>query len=296
MDEYYPWDDAKQELNRLHEARTYSSDSADIHLANINLDDLHIVPRTEPQSWRLSYFNTEDSQMEDAFIRLQGILCSKMLPPVSKTINSASAIRSRPHLRQAVTITGLGNTVFEHYLHNMEKAYVAFTNHFPPDRLEQWEPTQHGEHIALDSHTRTESLPFHQTVDPEGVLESMRGDSLVHAADNEVDYFVQYTDKDGQVLYKRTSPNNYRIGDIVEITMVILAYPAKDKKYKMVPLLRGVLLLNQTFRDRAAILRMRSRYPSTDQQIYKLPTKRKSAYVESSEVNETGIKLARMSL
>lgn len=50
------------------------------------LDDLHIVPRTEPQSWRLSYFNTEDSQMEDAFIRLQGILCSKMLPPVSKTM------------------------------------------------------------------------------------------------------------------------------------------------------------------------------------------------------------------
>jgi hypothetical protein len=92
----------------------------------------------------------------------------------------------------------------------MEKTYVAFANHFPPDRLEQWEPTQHGEHIALDSHARyfshqhfvpsTESLPFHQTVDPEGVLESMRGDSLVHAADNEVDYFAQYTDKDGQVL------------------------------------------------------------------------------------------------
>lgn len=42
---------------------------------------------------------------------------------------------------------------------------------------------------------------------------------------------------------------NYRIGDIVEITMVMLAYPTKDKKFKMVPLLRGVLLLNQTFRD-----------------------------------------------
>lgn len=117
----------------------------------------------------------------------------------------------RPHMRQAVTITGLGNTVFDHCLHNMEKAYLAFANHFPANRLDQWEPTRLGNYIALDAHTRyfsqkhfvpsTESLPFHHTVDPEGVLESMRGDDLVHAADNDVDYFSQYTEKDGQILW-----------------------------------------------------------------------------------------------
>ncbi|KAF9470570.1 hypothetical protein BDN70DRAFT_902002 [Pholiota conissans] len=309
MDEFYPFEKARKELETLNRG---AQDSKEMYLNTIELikamkrDALQIVQRDEPISWRLSMFNSAEGLMDDAYIRIQGIVCSKILPPVGKLNNPGAVSRIRPHLRQAITITGLGSDLFDNYVQNMEHIYLTFSNHFPDGKLDKWEPAMYQGVMAFDAHARyftqkhfvpsSESIPFHSTVDPDGNLESMRGEDMVHAADNEVDYFVQMHNTDNKTIYKRTSPGNFRIGDIVEVTIVILAYPTKDKRYKLIPLLRGILLLNQSYRDEAAILRMRSKYTPAVLQINKLSSKRKSAYLETDEVEDTEKKMSRMSL
>ncbi|KAF9471244.1 hypothetical protein BDN70DRAFT_901494 [Pholiota conissans] len=302
MDEFYPYDKAiirkGEELEQLNSGM---QDSKDIYLHAIE-----IIQREEPLSWRLSMFNLEDGLMDNAYIRMKGIVCSKILPPISKPGPAGSLAKLRPHLCQAITVTRLGSGQFDNYIQNMEHIYLAFMNHFPDGKLDKWEPTRYQGVMALDAHAHyftqkhfvpsSESIPFHSTVDPDGVLENIRGEDMVHAADNDVDYFVQLHDTENKPIIKRTSPGNFRIGDIVEIMMVILAYPAKDKRYKLMPLLRGILLLNQSYRDEAAILRMRSWYTPATLQIHKLSSKRKSVYFETDEIEETDKKMSRMSL
>jgi len=43
------------------------------------------------------------------------------------------------------------------------------------------------------------------------------------------------------------NPQIFRVGDIVEAQVSFIAVPLKDKKYKMIVVLRSIALLNGTF-------------------------------------------------
>jgi hypothetical protein len=104
----------------------------------------------------------------------------------------------RPHIRQAVTITGLALPTFQRAVENMEKIHLAFSNAFPPDVVEPWQPAYFRDFFAIDAHSRyftktylvpdQDRFPFDQPTDPEGILTSMEDGELIHTADNHVDY------------------------------------------------------------------------------------------------------------
>jgi len=62
--------------------------------------------------------------------------------------------RMRPHIRQAITITGLGLDYFNSIIHKIEEAYVLFSNMFPPNTMLHWQPGNYQEVMALDIHAR----------------------------------------------------------------------------------------------------------------------------------------------
>lgn len=104
----------------------------------------------------------------------------------------------RAHIRQAITITGLGIPSFENALDNIEKIQVAFITSIGGDEVEPLQPGNFQGHLAIDAHNRyftkrwfalgQESHAFDPMTDPYGVLASLQNSEYVHIEDNHVDY------------------------------------------------------------------------------------------------------------
>jgi len=107
--------------------------------------------------------------------------------------------RARPHIRQAVTITGLGGERFSEAINTVENLVVLFMNRFPADTMDPWQRSAYKDYPALDATTRyftntriagsTEQVPFDALTDPEGVLADMVNEDFVHTVNNDVQYY-----------------------------------------------------------------------------------------------------------
>jgi hypothetical protein len=77
--------------------------------------------------------------------------------------------------------------------------------------LERWQPSFYGGQAAFDTSNRYfssrrqnpfgTSVPFHEMVDPEGILADMGRNDLMHCEENEVNYFKLITDANGNERY-----------------------------------------------------------------------------------------------
>ncbi|KAF9563137.1 hypothetical protein CPC08DRAFT_633200, partial [Agrocybe pediades] len=241
---------------------------------------------------------------EPAIVRYHGVICNKMLPPVSRPPSRAAMVRQRPYIRQGVTVTGLGTEYFVKCIQGMENIYLAFANTMSEGSMDEWNPSSYKDYQAIESHSRyfskaapnsiSASVAFTSLEDPSGVLQSMESDEFIHTADNVVEYRSRFVNQQtSTVQYKHISPQNFRVGDIVEVSITFSAYPCANNKFKFVPKLEGILLLNQEHRDTAAILRMRDR-------VKNVPTlsnkKRKTLYPDEEQIEQTNKRMALMNI
>ncbi|KAF9540521.1 hypothetical protein CPC08DRAFT_650867, partial [Agrocybe pediades] len=246
----------------------------------------------------------DDQSLEPAIVRYHGVICSKMLPPMSRPPSRAAMVRQRPYIRQGITVTGLGTEYFSKCVQGMEQVYLAFVNTMSEGSMDEWNPSSYKDYLAIESHSRyfskvpsttvTAAVAFTSLEDPSGVLQSMEGDGFMHTADNVVEYRSRIVNQQTSTAqYKHISPQNFRVGDIVEVSIAFSAYPCANNKVKFVPKLEGILLLNQEHRDTAAILKMRDR-------VKKVPTlpnkKRKTLYPDEEQIEETNKRMALMNI
>ncbi|KAF8900227.1 hypothetical protein CPB84DRAFT_1747491 [Gymnopilus junonius] len=165
-------------------------------------------------SWRLSRWDEQSGTMEEFPLHVQGILTAEKLPPVTR--NSGSDLkRYRPYMHQEVTITGLGSEIFETCYKNIQQIYMAFSNTFPEGTLDGWQHTTFSTFNAIEAGAR---------------------------------YFSRVTLSMDKSMYKPISPSNIRIGDVVELSISFAVFRTKDKRYKMIPVLKGILLLDNKAR------------------------------------------------
>ena len=135
----------------------------------------------------------------------------------------------RPHIRQAVTIAGLGLDYFHSIIQKFEEAYIMFSNMFPPNTMIHWQPGKFHKVLALDVHARyfthkglvkgtqikiiyillvvyicinegEATKPFERFVDPNDILLAMQEDQYIYHDDNVVEYFGRYITKDGHTM------------------------------------------------------------------------------------------------
>lgn len=117
---------------------------------------------------------------------------------INKDSRPNKADRMRPHMRQAITITGLGIPSFDKALENIERIQIAFLTSMGGDEVEPLQPGSFQGHLAIDAHNRyytkkrfapgQELHAFHPMTDPYGVLASLQNFEFVHIEDNHVDY------------------------------------------------------------------------------------------------------------
>ncbi|KAF9470181.1 hypothetical protein BDN70DRAFT_902321 [Pholiota conissans] len=305
MDEFYDMNKAGNLLEEHVQAIETQglSSSVAIQLANADVDTYQVLPFGQPPCWRLAIPPSDGStEADQAIFRVQGIITDKNLPPIGRQSVARTSHRTRPHLRQAVTITGLQTPVFTAAIEAIEKIQLAFVNAFPADMVDQWQPSFFKDVYALDTHSRyftkthlvpnQEKCPFDHATDPEGILASMQDETLIHIADNHVDYLGPISIA-GEKRMGTIGPATFRVGDIVELSISFAAFPSANGKVKMMAVLRSIRMIDNSCRNTASILQMRSRYRPL-KPSYNL-TKRKAMYSDEEVKNiERGVSKLRM--
>lgn len=135
-----------------------------------------------------------------------------------------------------------------------------------------WEPATHGQSMAIDianryftprhDHSNEERLDFDPSVDPNGILQRLMGEDLIHLAENRVEYYEQLKQPNGKAKYVAIikfearlnilrycpgRPSSFRIGDIVEAQLSFVTVPVQANQFKMMLVLRSLALLDSTY-------------------------------------------------
>jgi hypothetical protein len=125
---------------------------------------------------------------------------------------NSSAIwdKKRFYIKQGVTLTGLSTGGFEKAASICTDIYAKMSGYFPEDKMNHWENATYEGHSATNFSARyftsradakhEANLPFLEGVDPDGVLEKLRRQDLIHGPDNQVPY-LDLDQKGGCILH-----------------------------------------------------------------------------------------------
>ncbi|KAH7905812.1 hypothetical protein BJ138DRAFT_1017203 [Hygrophoropsis aurantiaca] len=185
--------------------------------------------------------NKETSEPEEAVFALQGILTEVDLPPLK--------IRPRPaqvrHIRQHVTVTGLGQKAFDQAVSNLYGIHTMLARQVPPGALESWQPSEYRGYTALDIQNRyftprkfangQAKIAFDKLCDDNHYLEDSSTPELYHTYDNHVDYYAA-----AEAGAQTIAPSSFRAGDIVEVCLSAVMAPVSADKYKMLIVMRSM--------------------------------------------------------
>ncbi|KAF4600272.1 hypothetical protein EYR38_004896 [Pleurotus pulmonarius] len=200
-------------------------------------------------------------EAEEATIAIQGIISGCLLPPFELKSNRPDEIRRLAHVRQSVTITGLGSTSFESIVENCRRTHTMFSRYTPnaklhplPDFLGKYKSANASgvnEHTTITASARFFTpakqaagfsiVDVNPELDPRGVLGKVDGTKWMHTDDNEVGYYMFMPHDEER--YKATTPIIFQTGDIVELQASMLSIPSKGN-YTVKLILRSIVLLD----------------------------------------------------
>ena len=168
------------------------------------------------QCWKLGFRETEDSEIDEVVLRIQGIVCNRELPPVrgpfkvyvtfqlwqmaysSNHMHNRQPNR-RSYLRQSVMLTGLSSPKFNDAIMSMHAIEDLFRRQAIDGKMEVWIPSTFQGHPAIDVGNRyftprqhalqERHISFSSVIDPENILSEAMGNEYVHTEDNEVEYY-----------------------------------------------------------------------------------------------------------
>ena len=166
---------------------------------------------------KLGFKETEDSEIDEVILRIQGIVCNRELPPIrgpfkvyvftlqlQPTAYSSNHLHNRqpnrrPYLRQSVMLTGLSLPKFNDAILSMHAIEDLFRRQAIDGKMEVWFPSTFQGHPAIDIGNRyftprqhalqERHIYFSSIIDPENILSDAMGEEYVHTEDNKVEYY-----------------------------------------------------------------------------------------------------------
>ncbi|TFK73100.1 hypothetical protein BDN72DRAFT_762188, partial [Pluteus cervinus] len=211
-----------------------------------------------PHSWRLISSDASGDTEEGVF-SLQGAIVGLELPPILE--RPGVSTKAIPFLRQQVTLSGLGLPQFEKALDLSGDAYNKFRRYFPEKQLLPWFcppcASSSGRTISFSNRYFTrrneaptlKAIPFSIPVDPKRILTNLVNGTIFHAEDNEVNYYERYKEEDNSLKHVPLFPQNFRIGDLVDVQFSFVAYSMRTEQYIMKPMLYSITLIDKKYSD-----------------------------------------------
>ncbi|TFK62338.1 hypothetical protein BDN72DRAFT_777190 [Pluteus cervinus] len=198
-----------------------------------------------PTSWRLVNQTREDA--EEVVFTLQGVIEAKNLPPI---MDKSTIPRNKAQfLNQSLTLNGLGTPTFDLTMAALREMYPVICRQFPEGRVTGTFMSE--SNLTLSNRFFTQrseagqmqSVPFERNVDPKNILMHVLSPSLIHTAENEVQYFARQSDLGKIFKYLNADPQIFRIGDIVEVQFSLVVYRMRGDNYVCKPMLYSIALL-----------------------------------------------------
>ncbi|TFK57741.1 hypothetical protein BDN72DRAFT_866524, partial [Pluteus cervinus] len=243
-----------------------------------------------PASWRLVKQSGDAS--EEVIFTMQGVIEGKNLPPMIE--DPKIPHNKAQFLTQSVTLSGLGTPTFEESLSALTKMYTVFCRQFPEGRVLPLPTAEScigvGESLTFSNRYFTKraegphmrAISFSSIIDPKKYLTRMLSSTLIHTEENEVQYFTRYADMARQYKYLPAVPQQFRLGDIVEVQFSLVVYQMRTQYYVVKPMLYSIALLDGRYADE---LVMRATKEVANAEPHKV-LKRKIGYHVEEKKNE----------
>ena len=166
------------------------------------------------RNWKLGIQETEDSEIEEVVLRIQGIVCNQELPPIRRPYKVYVPIlkryrttysyysrqpHRRPYLRQSIMLTGLSSPKFNDAIMSIHAIEDIFRRQVTDRNMEVWVPSLFQGHQSIDVGNRyftprqhalqDRHISFGLAIDPDNILSEAMGEEFVHTEDNKVEYY-----------------------------------------------------------------------------------------------------------
>jgi len=178
------------------------------------MSNLQPIYGREPRLWHLTRGDGAGG-IEEVVALIQGIICKKDMPPFGERVRYiilmvslhlfhlpalSPASKHIRHLRQGVSITGLGLEDFQNQLNMIPDIAALFTRAVSEDKIQPNTIIGDLEDFStLNASNRyftprkdaqmAKELTFHQDVDPYGHLTRLLGSAHMHIEENTVSYY-----------------------------------------------------------------------------------------------------------
>ncbi|KAK0437096.1 uncharacterized protein EV420DRAFT_1652222 [Desarmillaria tabescens] len=241
MDEHYNRKDAGKALQQyiIDSMKTMTHHLA-IKPQNKWLNKTTVISMDRERTWHMVQTDS-DNQLEEVVFKLQGILVKKDLSPVTEV----PIKENYAFLQQYVQIIRLGGDAFKDTADSIMEAQLI--------------------DLALDISNRyfetmkthpQEQAEFEPGMDPKGILAAAGiKRNLIHMEDKKVWFYMSKVDENGERKFIMTEPQIFRIGDIVEVQLSIIAVLMKKLQRKLKLKLRMVAMINESFtKERARVM------------------------------------------
>ena len=162
---------------------------------------------------KLGVQDSEDSEIEEVVLRVQGIVCNRELPPIRKPFKVFVLLtfqwmtysklcrqpNRRPYLQQSLMLTGLSLPKFNDAVMSLSAIENIFRQQAVDGNMEVWAPSAFQGHLSIDIGNRyftprqhalhERHISFSTAIDPDNILSEAMGEEFVHTEDNEVEYY-----------------------------------------------------------------------------------------------------------
>ncbi|KAF9050079.1 hypothetical protein BJ165DRAFT_1525368 [Panaeolus papilionaceus] len=209
------------------------------------------------QSYRLvKKLETDEEGMEEVTVRVPGVICRKMLPPVTRTIAGGPKV-----WKQYVQLTGLGHPKYNAMVQRIDQVVGKFKEKMAPLNIRAWDKVQYEGQLALDMHsryfTRRQDDPagihetFSESVDPLHILEDSRGADFISTSENKVQYCSKEGRPNGQIRYSKCNPGDFMEGDLVEADVAFACFRVQQNEYRLYLIIRILAKISSELRLQA---------------------------------------------
>ncbi|KAJ2911673.1 hypothetical protein MD484_g8742, partial [Candolleomyces efflorescens] len=257
MDSFYDHSAARAWLEQYMVSRV-QGDGGDKYLTTLRIEQGSVIKYAEPRSLRM--VEQVSGGTWEVEVKIPGIICSKTLPPQIRELSVSNDEQVRL-LRQFVKLSGLGSPMFEEMAGKIEEIREHFSRAASPGVVLPVEFKGYDGDFAIDAHTRYftdrrhapslkhEELPL--GIDPHRFLDVARGANFIYTAENAVEY-CQAVVTDGEIRYEAVGPENFEVGDVVEVGACFVGYPAGKDRFVLKVAMRSLCLVNKQFRQDSA--------------------------------------------
>ncbi|KAF5353590.1 hypothetical protein D9758_013781 [Tetrapyrgos nigripes] len=287
MDNYFNFDQAsflmfswpeallvnlQTERNKLNlkQSRSLTTDSLEVRscFTYAQNGDLQVRKYATPHSYRVTNpvdIENESGPYQETIFRLQGVIYEQELPPVA-LVSGTHGHKQVPYLRQHIGILGLGLPYMNTSINKFHLLFAKFQRALNGHTLNPWVPDNSfgSGHVGITASCRyftvgqnalgKQNVPFQDGVDPDQVLQSFLKDGVAHTEENDMLY-MKASKPGNKWRYTDVQPSAFTIGDIVEIQFTVIAVRQHNDTYKMIMILKSILLLNDSVSTAATIAR-----------------------------------------